>query len=169
MTARPSLSPSQSDERFSWNNSGRNGRPPASPHGSNEKFSLNSSRNPLSLRLYKSLSSNFQDAASREALETLSSLYGSSPHPGSGPRTTRDDEDANSSSDEDVGPEASVSASGFARSFTETTPLGDITIAEKARKNSRRDVEQQLIGSSIRFLHAFGDVNKVCTFYSYTA
>lgn len=165
MTARPSLSPSQSDERFSWNTSGRNGRPPASPHGSNEKFLVNSSRNPLSLRLYKSLSSNFQDAASREALETLSSLYSSSSQPSNGPRIATDDEDASSSSDEDIGLEASISASGFARSFAETTPLGDITIAEKARKNSRRDVEQQLIGSSIRFLHAFGDVNKVCVLY----
>lgn len=165
MTARPSLSPAQSDERFSWNTSGRNGRPLASPHPSNEKFSLNSSRNPLSLRLYKSLSSNFQDAASREALETLSSLYSSSSNSTSGPRIAADDDEASSSSDEDVGPEASTSASGFARSFAQTMPLGDITIAEKARKNSRRDVEQQLIGSSIRFLHAFGDVNKVCVFY----
>lgn len=53
------------------------------------------------------------------------------------------------------------SASIFAQSFIGNAPLGDISIAERARKNSRRDVEQQLIGSSVRFLNAFGDVNDV--------
>lgn len=38
----------------------------------------NASKNPISLRLYKVLSTNFEDGATREALDTLSELYGSS-------------------------------------------------------------------------------------------
>ena len=54
-------------------------------------------------------------------------------------------------------------SSGLAKSLIETSSLtvGDISIAERARKNSRRDVEQQLVSSSIRFLKAFGAVNEV--------
>lgn len=40
--------------------------------------SSNASKNPISLRLYKVLSTNFEDGATREAFDTLSELYGSS-------------------------------------------------------------------------------------------
>jgi len=153
---RPVLSPFPSNDRFLSGTSSRISSEP-SPSVPYERALMNASRNPLSLRLYKSLSSNFQDAASREALEILSSLYGTSSenHPVL-PAAVRD-EDA-SSVDEENGHQSN----GFAGSVLETGPLGDVTIAERARKDSRRDVEQMLIANSIRFLHAFGDVNKVC-------
>ena len=153
---RPVLLPFPSNDRFLSGASSRisSESSPAAPY---DRASMNPSRNPLSLRLYKSLSSNFQDAASREALEILSSLYGDSPeHHTMLPAAVRD-EDA-SSVDEENGHELN----GFAGSVLETGPLGDVTIAERARKDSRRDVEQMLIANSIRFLHAFGDVNTVC-------
>lgn len=160
---RQSLSPSPSTDRF-----------PSGLHGSS------SARNPLSLRLYKSLSSKFEDPSSRAALETLSSLYSNelSTAPSTlGPSSVKSqatphqpDSDGDSDSDNEATsskaqPEATVESSSiFAQSFIRNAPLGDITIAERARKNSRRDVEKQLIGSSVRFLDAFGDVNDV-SFY----
>jgi hypothetical protein len=158
---RPVLSPFPSNDRFSSGASSRNNRARLSSPASNERVSMNASRNPLSLRLYKSLSANFQDAASREALEVLSSLYGDSSEFFYGSRTAAHDEDTSSSHEEDTH-ESPCEKKGFAGSAIEPGPLGDITVAERARKNSRRDVEQMLIANSIRFLHAFGDVNKVC-------
>lgn len=159
---RPSLSPSTSNDKYSFSASVRSARPPLSPSGPNERFSANAAaRNPLSLRLYKSLASNFQDSASREALETLSALYATDT-PRLAPRRTSKNDDETSSSDEEELPETGAQQSGFSKSFTQFAPLGDASIAERARKNSRRDVEQQLISSSVRFLHAFGAVNQVC-------
>ena len=154
---RPVLSSFLSNDRFSSGTPLRNGRDPVP----NERVSTSASRNPLALRLYKSLSSNFQDAASQEALEILSSLYGTSPELHPAPRTAVHGGDASSSDDEDAR-ELSYDKNEFAGSVIESRPIGDVTIAERARKNSRRDIEQMLIANSIRFLHAFGDVNKVC-------
>lgn len=154
-------SPFPSNGRFSLGAHLYDTRTFLSSAASNEHTSMNASRNPLSLRLYKSLSSNFQDAASREALEVLSSLYGDSSENFSGSRTTPHDEDTSSSHEEDA-PELHNRKNGFAGCAIEPDPLGNIAIAERARKNSLRDVEQVLIANSIRFLHAFGDVNKVC-------
>jgi hypothetical protein len=146
----------------------RLGRSSPSSSPSTERFPVNTTaaRNPLSLRLYKSLSLNFEDDISKEALKTLSALYSTSlaGRPALRPKQSAE----NSDSDEDDAitrgrASSSLSASVFARSFIENPPLGDLTIAERARKNSRRDVERQLISSSVKFLHAFGDVNEVRT------
>ncbi|KAF8322621.1 oligomeric complex COG6 [Clavulina sp. PMI_390] len=157
MAGRPSLalslSPSPSEDRQSWIASPNGSRIAPSPSATHERFPNNATRNPLSLRLYKSLSSSFQDATSQEALDTLSSLYGPPKTAPRLPAPPTDDED--SSSDDEA--DALAGESGL---FNQSVPLGDITVAERARKNSRRDVEQQLISSSIRFLHAFGEVNQ---------
>ncbi|KAF8340617.1 oligomeric complex COG6-domain-containing protein [Cantharellus anzutake] len=138
-----------------------NGRPPLSLSYSSERLpsdrvvSPSSSRNPISLRLYKALSSTFHDSVSREALQTLDAYYvDPSQQSTSTNGILKDikgaDVDDSSSDDENI----------FSYPFAHSRSA-DPALAEHARKNLRRDVEKQLTSSSRRFLEAFGEVDKV--------
>lgn len=98
-----------------------------------------SRNNPISLRIYKAIGTNFDDRASREALEIASSFYSSK---GKGRASSQDEDE-----DEDnVVP-------------VRRTLKGQSAAA--ARKNLKRDVEARLAGGSQQFLEAFGEVDKV--------
>lgn len=122
-------------------------------------------QNPVSLRLYKVLSANFDDDASREALDTLAELYAPSASR-SGPSVNSKGKEVRLDGDhdqdvEDEGESISAAKSnglGVVVAVEEGTP-GDI--AARARKNLRRDVEGKLAESSRQFLTAFGEVDKV--------
>ena len=105
--------------------------------------------NPVSFRLYKVLSTNFDDEDTRQALETLSELYAA-------PKSKDtlavveelDDEVLNDS----------VNASGAPTMLAESVP-GES--AAKARKYLRRDMENRLTEGSRKFLEALGEVDSV--------
>ncbi|KAF9014960.1 oligomeric Golgi complex subunit 6 [Cyathus striatus] len=111
-----------------------------------------SGRNPISLRLYKVLSTNFDDESTKEALWTLSDLYQSasstSNHdPQTIPNVIEDGEDL-----KDVKEKYSLS-SAPKESFSGES-------AVRARKNLRRDMEVKLAAGSRQFLDALGNVDK---------
>jgi len=118
-----------------------------------------SSRNPVALRLYKILGTNFDDEGTRQALKTVSELYGpsSAGHPISRkpikPSTDFD-------SDEDEEKDTSATQNTFADTFLGSANVPGDTAA-RARKNLRRDVENKLTGASHKFLKAFGEVDQV--------
>jgi hypothetical protein len=106
-------------------------------------------RNPISLRLYKVLGSNYEDDATREALRTLSELYVA---PGSSKARDWISTDAQEMDDfED----------NAVRVPIEAVP-GES--AARARRNLRRDMENKLTEGSRQFLKAFGEVDQVCLF-----
>ncbi|KAK0502969.1 oligomeric complex COG6 [Armillaria luteobubalina] len=92
------------------------------------------SRNPVSLRLYKVLGTNFDDEATREALRTLSDLYATPSH-GKGKAVQRGGDELDGDDEE-------------SRS------------AAHARRNLRKDMEQKLAEGSRHFLAAFGEVDQ---------
>ncbi|KAH9852707.1 oligomeric complex COG6 [Lenzites betulinus] len=113
------------------------------------------SQNPISLRLYKVLSANFDDDASREALDTLAELYAppTSTAAAKG-KDVKHDADAEEDDEASVAkPTGLVGPSGVGE-----VAAGDL--AARARKNLRRDVESKLAESSKQFLTAFGEVDK---------
>ncbi|KAI0720424.1 oligomeric complex COG6 [Fomitopsis betulina] len=115
-------------------------------------------QNPIALRLYKVLGANFDDAATREALQTLSELYAPTSvlHPPSKVKdVTRDGDDTHLDDIEDTEGQSRTAVNGV--HVAEPLP-GDI--AARARRNLRRDVENRLAESSRKFLKAFGDVDK---------
>lgn len=134
-------------------------RPGLSPSPSTDRIVSGSlsSRNPISLRLYKALALSFQDSSSRDALETLSALYAP---PSTEPSTSYISHKTIDVSDEDDD-EDDKDDKLFARKL-HSRVSGDPSIAENARKNLRRDVELQLADSSSKFLQAFGEVDQVC-------
>ena len=109
-------------------------------------------RNPVSLRLYKVLSTNFDDEDTRQALATLSELYAT-------PK----------SKDtlvvvEDIDDE--VLCDSIDGSYTSTTALAESVPGEsaaKARRYLRRDMENKLAEGSRKFLEALGEVDSVRT------
>ena len=128
-------------------------RPPLLPSLSSQK-SLDgskpgSARNPISLRLYKVLGTNYDDPATREALVTLSDIY-KPPETSKGKAVERepttDDDDAFSGSEKaKFGMHACLSSGTTAR----------------ARKSLRRDAEVKLTQGSRQFVKAFQEVDKV--------
>jgi hypothetical protein len=106
-------------------------------------------RNPVSLRLYKVLGTNFNDEATREALETLSLLYANQP-------SRKGKEPGREQDDDQVVEEQAVEA--------ESVP-GEI--AARARKNLRRDMDRKLAEGSRQFLNALGEVDQVCVILSH--
>ena len=106
-------------------------------------------RNPVSLRLYKVLSTNFDDEDTRQVLRTLSDLY-AAPKSKDTPAVV-----------EDVDDEAmcdSVDGSYVSTMLAESVP-GEF--AAKARKYLRRDMENKLAEGSRKFLEALGEVDSV--------
>lgn len=118
-----------------------------------------SSRNPVALRLYKILGTNFDDEGTRQALKTVSELYepSSTSHPGSRKPVKPSRE---SDSDEDEERDTNATPNSFADTFlgSASDPGGT---AARARKHLRRDVENKLTEASHKFLKAFGEVDQV--------
>ncbi|KAJ3755564.1 oligomeric complex COG6 [Lentinula raphanica] len=125
------------------------------------------SRNPISLRLYKVLSTNFDDETTREALQTLSELYSpSNVNTNTTSQTVQNDqqledvllgdsiEGVDGVGDEE---EKDVQPSGGSSKFTENTP-GEM--AAKARKNLKRDMELRLAEGSRHFLKVLSEVDE---------
>ncbi|KAF8526040.1 oligomeric complex COG6 [Hysterangium stoloniferum] len=106
--------------------------------------------NPISLRLYKVFGANYEDAGTREALDTLSIFY-------STPPTTALSRDINE--DDDSGNELYENTLEDAphRRVAMHTSRG---VAAKARKNLRRDTEVRLAEGSQKFLTAFSEVDE---------
>ncbi|KAK0483339.1 oligomeric complex COG6 [Armillaria novae-zelandiae] len=105
------------------------------------------SRNPVSLRLYKVLGTNFDDEATREALRTLSDLYATPSH-GKGKAVQRGDDELDGDDEE-----------SRVRS-KDATELPSAESAVHARRNLRKDMEQKLAEGSRHFLAAFGEVDQ---------
>ncbi|KAF7799585.1 hypothetical protein EIP86_010822 [Pleurotus ostreatoroseus] len=137
---------------------------PNSPSPSSRPHSSPQLHNPLSLRLYKVLAANFDDDATKDALQTLAELYAPASAVKSvakGKEVKRDrsvasvgDDDEDEVDEQEVTLKTTVQAQP---AFVEPV-AGDI--AAKARKNLRRDVESKLAESSRRFLTAFAEVDK---------
>lgn len=112
-------------------------------------------RNPVSLRLYKILGTNFDDEATKGALQTLSDLYATSEAP-KGKDVKRDAEYMDDE-DDDTAAKSVVRVDNSL--LIETLP-GES--AARARRNLRRDMENKLAEGSRQFLKAFGEVDQVC-------
>ncbi|KAJ3566894.1 hypothetical protein NP233_g6714 [Leucocoprinus birnbaumii] len=113
---------------------------------------VSQTRNPVALRLYKVLSTNFEDAATREALQTLSDLYAPSTK-GKEPIKPIDESDE----DDDIDAIAHDGAKPQTQPAIELVP-GEI--AARARKHLRRDMEKKLAEGSRQFLKALGEVDQ---------
>jgi hypothetical protein len=106
-------------------------------------------RNPVSLRLYKVLSTNFDDEDTRQALATLSDLYAT-------PKS-KDTQTVVDELDDEVSNDL-TDASYVPTMLAESIP-GES--AMKARKYLRRDMENRLTEGSKKFLEALGEVDSV--------
>ncbi|KZS99108.1 oligomeric complex COG6 [Sistotremastrum niveocremeum HHB9708] len=115
----------------------------ASPSPVAGKGTIPSSKAPISLRLYKVLGTNYDDPGVKEALVTLSELYDTQRETQVNKRVDSDSEEE----DESSSPE-------------KTPVLSRENVAEKARKNFRRDVGSKLADGSRKFLQAFGEVDQ---------
>jgi len=106
------------------------------------------------------LGTNFDDEGTRQALKTVSELYGpsSTAHPISRkpPKPSTD-----SDSDETEEQDTNVTQNAFADTFLGSANIPGDTAA-RARKHLRRDVENKLTEASHKFLKAFGEVDQVC-------
>ena len=114
-----------------------------------DRKTVSQPRNPVSLRLYKVLSTNFDDNDTRQALGTLSELY-ATPKSKDTLAVVEDLDD-----DDEVFCD-SVDASTTA--LAESVP-GESAV--KARKYLRRDMENKLTEGSKKFLQALGEVDSV--------
>jgi hypothetical protein len=125
---------------------------PLTPISSNingDRKPVSQPRNPVSLRLYKVLSTNFDDKDTRQALATLSELYASPNLKSKDTLVVVEDVDDEVFSDP---------------SDASTTPLAESVPGEsavKARKYLRRDMENKLTEGSKKFLEALGEVDSV--------
>ncbi|KAH7871193.1 oligomeric Golgi complex subunit 6 [Lentinula edodes] len=126
-------------------------------------------RNPVSLRLYKVLGINFDDEATREALQTLSELYVNSSSSGSTvdasskvketPKSNAHFDGAllEDGEDEDDDEEERAQSSTGTSKLVENTP-GEA--AARARKNLKRDMELRLAEGSRHFLKVLSEVDE---------
>jgi len=115
--------------------------------------SLSVTRNPVILRTYKILSTNFDSAATRGALQTLSDLYAP---PIKGKEPIKRDEDLYD--DDDI---ECLVQDGSSIQGQPSVELISGDIAAHARKHLRSDMEKKLAESSRRFLKALGEVDHV--------
>jgi len=111
-------------------------------------------RNPVSLRLYKVLSTHYDDEDTRRAIETLSDYF--APPPASTSKVQVKGEEQQKEKENEK-------ASAAALPFVEGT-RGES--AARARKHLRRDMELKLAEGSRKFLDALGEVDAVCIFSS---
>ena len=114
------------------------------------------------------LSTNFDDEETREALSTLSDLYATPSSPPPLPTTstkgklpeaqqTEDRDEGHALHDVDMAPTTVTAPAQVV--LVEVVP-GES--AARARKNLRRDMENQLAEGSRKFLDALGEVDAVC-------
>jgi hypothetical protein len=124
-----------------------------------KKQSSTQARNPVALRLYKVLSTNFEDAATREALQYLSDLYAppSSSIKGKEPLKLDEDED-------DIENGAAAGQSPVLNQPPVELVPGEI--AARARKHLRRDMEKKLAEGSRQFLKALSEIDQVCVSFT---
>ena len=115
-------------------------------------------RNPVSLRLYKVLSTNFDDEETRQALRTLTELYAT-------PSTKGKEASTASLDDADDDFTQDTAASGFDSGQNSTMLMESVPgeSAARARKKLRRDMENKLAEGSRKFLEALGEVDSVST------
>lgn len=105
------------------------------------------------------MGTNFDDEGTRQALKTVSELYGPSTaaHPISRkPAKPSTDSD----SDEDEEQDTNATQNTFADTFLGSANVPGDTAA-RARRHLRRDVENKLTEASHKFLKAFGEVDQV--------
>ena len=129
----------------------------------------NATRNPLSLRLVKILGSTYDDRATREALDILSTLYvppsSHSKEPTTVKRKSRQirvEETLDGLQSDDSGDEVATAVhpiSSVVSALDEERAISEG--AAKARKNLKRDMENKLSQTSKMFLAAFSEVNQV--------
>lgn len=122
----------------------------SSSRSTDDKSRSTSTRNPISLRLYKVLGTNYDDPATREALETLSELY-RAPDSSKGKAVDRE-----LKQDDDELAAMDVEAKVAGRHVLASTGT-----AVRARKSLRRDAELKLAQGSRQFVRAFQEVDKV--------
>ena len=108
-------------------------------------------RNPISLRLYKVLSTNFDDQATREALGTLSEVYAS------GNLSNSKEAQTTTAVLEDGEFEDGRQGDGV---VVEEEVPGEL--AARARKSMRKGMENKLMEGSQRFVEALMEVDEVC-------
>ncbi|PPQ75479.1 hypothetical protein CVT24_013413 [Panaeolus cyanescens] len=119
--------------------------------------SSSQSRNPVAMRLYKVLSTNYEDEDTRQALRTLSDLYAAPLGKGKEPTSaTGTEEDLEEADGLDASVNPSSSKGTYDLALAEAFP-GEF--AAKARKNLRKDMEKKLAETSKRFLEALGEVD----------
>ena len=111
-------------------------------------------RNPISLRLYKVLSTNFDDQATREALGTLSEVYASG-NLGNGKEAQ-----TTTAVLEDGEFEDGRQGDGVVVVEEEEEVPGEL--AARARKSMRKGMENKLMEGSQRFVEALMEVDEVC-------
>ncbi|KAI0705883.1 oligomeric complex COG6 [Cytidiella melzeri] len=120
--------------------------------------------NPLSIRLYKVLAANFDDDATKEAVQTLAELYATdhSAPKVKGKQVQRESGPGHEELGEEDEAEFSAVRSSLGDKTTPSTFMEPVPgeIAAKARRNLRMDVESKLAESSRRFLTAFSMVDK---------
>lgn len=113
------------------------------------------SRNPISLRLYKVLSTNFDDQATREALGTLSEAYAS----------------GNLSKGKEAQTTTAVLEDGDLEHFEDGRQGDGVLVEEeevpgelaaRARKSMRKGMENKLMEGSQHFVKALMEVDEVC-------
>ena len=112
-------------------------------------------RNPISLRLYKVLSTNFDDQATREALGTLSEVYAS----------------GNLSNGKEAQTTTAVLEDGDLEHFEDGRQGDGVVVVEeeevpgelaaRARKSMRKGMENKLMEGSQRFVEALMEVDEV--------
>ena len=127
-----------------------------------EKSKVTATWNPISLRLYKVLGTNYEDPEFREALETLSDLY-SVPDDSRIPSFKGKGVDQAISlslpTEEDP---ITIDTVGQAR---EKLVSSSVSAAARARKSLKRDAELELTRGTQQFLKAFQEVDNVMIFY----
>lgn len=122
------------------------------------------SRNPVSLRLYKVLGSNYEDDATKEALCTLSDLYVTAPSRAIN-HAQLDLVDGELLLDPDEERIANPHLDSVSVSVLSESVPGES--AARARKNLRKDMEAKVAEGSRQFLKALGEVDEVGSFVKY--
>ncbi|KAG8765755.1 Golgi transport complex subunit 6 [Ceratobasidium sp. 428] len=119
-------------------------------------------RNPLSLRIYKVLGANFDDPSTREAFETLAEYYPPEKSTSLTSKTESSKTPAGLESDSDTEDDAdpwAIKWPAKAKPASAVTPEAGTTAA-RARQSLQRDVEGILADEGQKFLHAFAEVDK---------
>jgi conserved oligomeric Golgi complex subunit 6 len=134
--------------------------PPLSPQNASRggTRSVPQPRNPISLRLYKVLGTNFSDDGTKAALRTLSDLYVPTSASSKGKEVQRNVDELE---DDDVEDDLSWGKSSVTHDSSIVTESIPGESAARARKNLRRDMENKLADGSRQFLKAFGEVDQV--------